>query len=79
MTDRKRKNKESHETQISISRCTRTERTQSDDIKDDHRDIYQSEITDKQWSEEKTETLNKWKLSAQHDYHIQKHYIESFN
>jgi len=48
MTDRKRKNKESHETQISISRCTRTERTQSDDIKDDHRDIYQSEITDKQ-------------------------------
>ncbi len=59
MTDWKRKNKESHETQISISRCTRAKRTQSDDVEDIHRNIYQSEITDKQWLEEKTEMLNK--------------------
>jgi len=37
----------------------KAERTQSDDIKDVHRNIYQSEIADKQSLEEKTETLNK--------------------
>ncbi len=77
MTDWKRKNKENHEIQIFISRRMRAERTQSNDVKDVHKDIYQSEIIDKQWLEEKTEMLNKWKSSVQHDHHIRKHYIES--
>ncbi len=55
----------------------RTEKTQNDNIKDVHNDIYQSEIADRQWLEEKIEMLNKWKSFAQHDHHIQKHYIES--
>ncbi len=79
MTDWKRENKESHETQIFISRRTRAERTQSDDVKDIHKNIYQSEIADKQWLEEKTEMLNKWKSSSQRDHHIWKHYTESFS
>ncbi len=77
MTDQKRENKKSHETQIFISRCIKAEKTQSNDIKNIHKDIYQSEIIDKQWLEEKTETLNKWKSSAQYNHHIRKHYIES--
>ena len=77
MTDWKRENKESHKTQIFISRRMRTERTQSDDVEDIHSNIYQFEIIDRQWLEEKTETLNKWKLSTQRDHHIRKHYIES--
>ncbi len=32
----------------SLYHVMRAERTQSDDVKDVHRDIYQSEITDKQ-------------------------------
>jgi len=36
----------------------KTERTQSNDVKDIHRDIYQSEIADEQQLEEKAETLN---------------------
>ncbi len=55
----------------------KAEKTQSDDVEDVHRDIYQFEIADKQWLEEKTETLNKWKSSAQCNHHIWKHYIES--
>ncbi len=57
----------------------RAEKTQSDDVKDIHSNIYQSEIIDKQWLEEKIKMFNKWKSSAQCDYHIQKHYIESFS
>ncbi len=48
MTDQKRENKKSHETQIFISRCIKAEKTQSNDIKNIHKDIYQSEIIDKQ-------------------------------
>ncbi len=79
MTSWKRKNKESHKAQISISCHTRTERTQDSDVKDIHRNIYQSEIADEQWLEEKAEMLNKWKSSAQHNHHIRKHYTESLD
>ncbi len=58
MTSWKRKNKESHKAQIFISCCTKTERTKDSDIKDIHRNIYQSEIADEQQLEEKAEMLN---------------------
>jgi len=47
-TSEKRENKESYKAQISISRRTRAERAQSDDVKDIHKDIYQLEIADEQ-------------------------------
>ncbi len=77
MTDWKKENKESHEIQIFISHHMKAEKAQSDDIEDVHNDICQFEIIDRQWLEKKTKMLNKWKSSAQHDYHIWKHYIES--
>ena len=57
----------------------KAERTQSSNVKDIHRNIYQSEITDEQWFKEKAEALNKWKSSAQRNHHIRKHYTESLD
>ena len=48
MTDQKRENKESCKTQIFISRHTKAEKTQSDDIEDVHKNIYQFKIADRQ-------------------------------
>ncbi len=79
MTSWKRKNKENHKAQISISCCMRAEKTQSSNVKDIHRNIYQSEITDEQWFKEKAEALNKWKSFAQRNHHIRKHYTESLD
>ncbi len=79
MTSWKRKNKESHKAQISISCCTKTERTQDSNIKNIHRNIYQSEIVDKQRLKEKAEMLNKWNSHAQRSHHIRKHYTKSLD
>ena len=79
MTSWKRKNKESHKAQIFISCHMKTERTQDSNIKDIHKNIYQSEITDEQQLEEKAKMLNEWKLFAQHSCHIRKHYNESLD
>ncbi len=57
----------------------RAERTQDSDIKNIHRNIYQFEIIDEQWLEEKAEMLNEWKSSAQRSHHIRKHYTESLD
>ena len=57
----------------------KAERTQSNDIKNIHKDIYQSEIIDEQRLEEKAETFNEWKLFTQRSHHIRKHYTESLD
>ncbi len=76
MTSWKRKNKESHKAQIFISCHIRAERTQSSNIKNIYKNIYQSEIADEQQLEKKAEMLNEWKSSAQRNHHIRKHYTE---
>jgi len=79
MTSWKRKNKESHKAQIFILCCMRTERTKDSDVKDIHKNIYQSEIADEQRLEKKAEMFNEWKSSAQRNHHIRKHYTESLD
>ncbi len=79
MTSWKRKNKESYKAQIFISCHTKTERTKDSDVKNIHRNIYQSEIINEQQLEEKAETLNEWKSSAQRNHHIRKYYTESLD
>ncbi len=79
MTSWKRKNKENHKAQTFISCHTKTERTQNSDIKDIYKNIYQFKIVDEQQLEEKAKMLNEWKLSAQHNHHIRKHYNKLLN
>ncbi len=49
---------------ILSSCCMRAERTQDSNIKNIHKNIYQSEIADEQQLEEKVKALNEWKSSA---------------
>ena len=79
MTSWKRKNKECHKAQISISCRTKAEKTQDNNVKDIYRNIYQFEIIDEQQLEEKAEMLNEWKSSVQRSHHIRKHYTESLD
>jgi len=57
----------------------KAEKTQDSNIKNIHRNIYQSEITDEQQLEEKAKVFNERKLFAQRSCHIRKHYTESLN
>ncbi len=64
---------------ILSSCCMRAERTQDSNIKNIHKNIYQSEIADEQQLEEKVKALNEWKSSAQHSHYIRKHCNESLD